>query len=283
MNEGPTLQPEAEDSKLVRSVWAESTIVPDARIGFFCAVRPARAQEVRSLTGDLEVLTTNDGLSLRWRDESAPTRSRPKAERTAHDLWTLLSARSDLLQGSPLDVTPTVAEVLVQPRGERWSEAQQTALLGSWSDALWDSGRLPGATVGDFKAEVRALYRELLPLWRRGTRRGRVLSLDADLGGVCLYDLIAADVDCLAHTTGGVFDDERLNTVQRGLAPAERQTVYAYATADGATWTEAATEAGSSDPDAFGERVRRKVKRLAAEQQRRTAQRQFPRPPAPSN
>jgi hypothetical protein len=42
---------------------------------------------------------------------------------------------------------------------------------------------------------------------------------------------------------------------------------------EGTTWAEAATSAGAPDPEAFGERVRRKAKRLAAEQRRRAAQR----------
>ncbi|MFE5923072.1 hypothetical protein [Streptomyces sp. NPDC056468] len=112
----------------------------------------------------------------------------------------------------------------------------------------------------------------LQPCWRRRTRNGRVLSLDADLGGgLSLYDLVATDVDPLAHTVGGVFEDEGLNGVLRCLDPAERQVVFARAQGEGTSWTEAAAAVGA--PDGFGERVRRKVKRLAAEQRRRTAQR----------
>ncbi|MER5720382.1 hypothetical protein [Streptomyces sp. NPDC002132] len=54
-----------------------------------------------------------------------------------------------------------------------------------------------------------------MSIWRRRTRHGRVLSLDADLGGLSLYDLVAADIDLLTHTTGGIFDDARLNAVLR--------------------------------------------------------------------
>ncbi|MFF7534679.1 hypothetical protein ACFZB2_37125 [Streptomyces bobili] len=103
----------------------------------------------------------------------------------------------------------------------------------------------------------------------RRTRHGRVLSLDADLGGLSLYDLVAADVDFLAHTAGGVFDDDRLNRVLRALTPAEYAVVLAYAEGEGTTWAEAAAYVGATNPDAFGERVRRKTRRLAAEQNRR--------------
>ncbi|WP_420313298.1 hypothetical protein ACOB87_44160 [Streptomyces sp. YS-B37] len=146
-----------------------------------------------------------------------------------------------------------------------------TALLGSWCDPLWRTGYLSAAVLGALRAEARTLHRQLVPVWRRGTRAGRVLSLDADLGGLSLHDLIAADVDLLAREAGKVFEDERLNTVLRGLTEAERAVVFAYARGEGTTWAEAATHVGASDSDALGEGVRRKAKRLAAEQARRAA------------
>jgi hypothetical protein len=163
--------------------------------------------------------------------------------------------------------------LLVLPHSERWEEATETALLGAWSDALWRTGQLDTTAMGALKAEARTVHRQLVPVWRRRTRHGRVLSLDADLGGMSLYDLVAADVDLLAHAADGVFEDDRLNTVLRGLSPAERRVVFAYAEGEGATWTEAAAAAGVADQKAFGERVRRKAKRLAAEQARRAAHR----------
>ncbi|WP_454314337.1 hypothetical protein [Streptomyces phaeoluteigriseus] len=172
------------------------------------------------------------------------------------------------------------ARVLVLPRSERWREAVTTALLGPWCDPLWQSGQLPTTALGALKAEARVLHRQLVPVWQRRTRHGRVLSLDADLGdGLSLYDLVATDVDYLAHTVGGVFQDERLYRVLDWLTPAERAVVFAYAQSEGTTWTEAAAAVGASDPIAFGDRVRRKAKRLADEQQRRAAQCR-PAPPA---
>ncbi|MGW2773578.1 hypothetical protein ACWC4C_13850 [Streptomyces olivaceoviridis] len=50
------------------------------------------------------------------------------------------------------------------------------------------------------------------------TWHGRVLSLDAALGdGLSLHDLVVADAGYLAHTAGGVFEEERLNTVLLAL------------------------------------------------------------------
>ncbi|MER7568858.1 hypothetical protein ABTZ93_38880 [Streptomyces sp. NPDC097941] len=122
------------------------------------------------------------------------------------------------------------------------------------------------------------MHRQLVPVWRRRTRHGRVLSLEADLGdGLSLRDLVVADVDLLSRTVASVFEDERLNTVLAKLAPAERAVVFAYAEGEGTTWTEAASAVGAAE--AFGERVRRKAKRLADEQPRRAALR---RPNDPS-
>ncbi|MER7377191.1 hypothetical protein [Streptomyces lanatus] len=169
----------------------------------------------------------------------------------------------------PVD-TSMVSDRLVLPRSERWDEAMDTALLGNWNDPLWDTGRLPSSALGALKAEARTVHRQLVPLWRRGTRYGRVLSLDAELGdGLVLYDLVGADLDLLGRVAGGVFEDERLNAVLRGLDEAELKTVFALASGEGETWTESAAVAGATDPTAFGERVRRKAQRLADEQRRR--------------
>ncbi|MGD1221322.1 hypothetical protein AB9Q10_23155 [Streptomyces krungchingensis] len=156
---------------------------------------------------------------------------------------------------------------------DRWREAASTALLGSWCE-----GKRPGtnetfAFIAVLRAEVRTLNRQLVPLWRNGPRSGRVLSLDADLGGMCLYDLVAVDVDLLNRAAGGVFEDERLNKVLRALEPDERRTVLALAFGEGTTWAEASAVIGADNPETFGERVRRKARRLAAEQQRRAEHR----------
>jgi hypothetical protein len=110
-------------------------------------------------------------------------------------------------------------------------------------------------------------------VWRRRTRHGRVLCLDAALGdGLSLHDLVVADVDMLKRLSGKVYEDERLATVLRALDPAEQQVIFAYAEGYGTTWAEAAAVVGATDPEAFGERVRRKAKRLATEHRRRLAQ-----------
>ncbi|GGN45289.1 hypothetical protein GCM10011578_097090 [Streptomyces fuscichromogenes] len=198
----------------------------------------------------------------------------------AAELVGVLSARQDTLNSPRPDLAELVAaRALLLPRSQRWTKAVESALIGTWSDPLWDTGFLPLSALGALRAEARSAHRELVPIWRRRTRHGRVLSLDADLGGLSLHDLVVADMNLLSRTAGGVFEDERLNAVLRALTSSERAVVFAYAEGEGSTWTEAASVAGATDPKAFGESVRRKVKRLAAEQRRRGLLRVAP--PAP--
>ncbi|MGP3683280.1 hypothetical protein ACTVZO_00960 [Streptomyces sp. IBSNAI002] len=220
--------------------------------------------------------------------------SRPARERDGFRPWSWTEAQdyafSPLLRALRLQMVITgVAEarssvereldlvaskVLSVPRSERWREAVSTAVIGDWSRPLYrnvDRRKQANERLAALRAEARVLHRQLVPLWRRGTRHGRVLSLDAELGdGLSLYHLVATDLDLLGRVQSDqVFEDERLNVVLRGLDPAERQVLFAYADGEGATWTESAAVAGACDPVAFGERVRRKARRLAAEQQRR--------------
>ncbi|MGW7256762.1 hypothetical protein [Streptomyces sp. NPDC054834] len=235
---------------------------------------------LRTHPGATYVTTTDDGLrlgyqtapkSLSWAypallqslDSRGWTHSEPQRYPIERELG-----------NHPLDRLSTW--VLVLPRSKRWREAVSTALVGSWCDPLWQNGHLPSTALGALRAEARALHRQLVPVWRRRTQYGRVLSLDADLGGLSLHDLVATDVDLLSPTTGGVFEDERLNALLRGMSGAEQRVVFAYAAGEGTTWTEAAAAAGAADPEAFGERVRRKAKRLAAEQHRRLTQQRAP-------
>ncbi|MFE4574630.1 hypothetical protein [Streptomyces chartreusis] len=220
---------------------------------------------IRDVDGGVRIRTYVSLDKRRGADESWPARCEGMADVVTANLGVAAGRATDLLLDN------VAARVLILPRSPRWREALSTALVGSWCVPLWVDGFLPVTALSSLRAEARAVHRQLVPIWRRRTRHGRVLSLDADLGGLSLYDLVAADVGLLAHTAGGVFEDDRLNRVLRALNPAERAVVFAYAEGEGTTWTEAATVAGVTDPAAFGERVRRKAKRIAAEQARRTA------------
>ncbi|MFG2402510.1 hypothetical protein [Streptomyces lydicus] len=161
---------------------------------------------------------------------------------------------------------------LVLPRGPQWREAVSTALLGDWTAPLDAGGSIDATVLGQIKAETRAIHRQLVPLWRHRVRGSRVLQLEAPLGdNLTLLDLVAGELrmDDLVFET--VFDNPRLVAVLAGLTEAERAVAMAWAHPAIATWTEAAQFAGAAEPEALGERVRRKLKRLGARHAERAA------------
>lgn len=230
-----------------------------------------------SQDGIRRVSLEEPGVAIRL--ETGPL---PVPSNSAEDLVAAIKVRRDVSEGPSSGTRPLAQaldglakDILILPRSERWREAVSTALLGEeWVGPLFQTGYLPATALGTLKAEARLLHRQLVPIWRRRTQHGRVLSLDAELGGgLSLYDLVAADIDLLARATVGVFEDERLNAVLRSLTLNERRVVLARAYGEGLTWAEAAAAAGMPEPKAFGEGVRRKTRRLADEQRRRLAQR----------
>ncbi|MEH0429048.1 hypothetical protein QBB34_22485 [Streptomyces stelliscabiei] len=189
------------------------------------------------------------------------------------DLMAALEARADALRNRQDKVENFAARVLGVNRSTRWGEAVSTALMGDWTRSLDEHGRLQPEALGQLRAEARTLHRQLVPLWRRRVRRSRLLLLDAPLGdGLCLYDLVTDRANLSDALLGTAIHDDRLVRIVQHLTPEERLVVVALATGDGTTWTEAAAHAGASDPAAFGERVRRKTRRLAVRAaERRTA------------
>jgi hypothetical protein len=188
------------------------------------------------------------------------------------DLMAALEARADALRNRRGKVENFAARVLGVNRSTRWGEAVSTALMGGWTRSLDEHGCLQPEALGQLRAEARTIHRQLVPLWRRRVRRSRLLLLDAPLGdGLCLYDLVADRANLSDACLGTAIHDDRLVRIVRHLTPEERLVVIALATGDGTTWTEAAAHAGASDPAAFGERVRRKTRRLAVRAEERRA------------
>nr|WTB09225.1 hypothetical protein OG546_36530 [Streptomyces antimycoticus] len=172
------------------------------------------------------------------------------------------------------DLVDSFATTVLGRRGARWREAVSTALLSDWADPFFGGETLGPAALDRLKAEAERVHCQLLPLWRRRTRGSGLLLLDTPLGdGLCLYDLLASRPG-QQTLTGTEPDDARLATLLRALRPDERAVALGWAHPGVTTWAEAAWLAGATDPATTGERVRRKVQRLAAEQQRRRAQQQ---------
>ncbi|MFI9772930.1 hypothetical protein ACIHJG_39790 [Streptomyces sp. NPDC052415] len=182
-----------------------------------------------------------------------------------------LRARQAAAEGGELLVDRFALEVLGR-RGARWREAVSTALLGEWAAPLKGQGRLGLDDLARLRREAEALHRQLIPLWRRRTLGHRLLMLDTPLGdGLTLYDLVAGRPQHLGAITEGATGDSRIDAVLGALHPQERAVAMAWAQAAVRTWAEAALVVGAADPVAAGERVRRKLKRLAARHRQRAA------------
>nr|WP_237547630.1 hypothetical protein [Streptomyces sp. SID5476] len=201
------------------------------------------------------------------RSEGRHQAARMRAQRLP-DLIEALNARDMALRGDGYWVDE-FSRNLLHKRGARWRHAVSTALLGDWVNPLAE-GHLPREVIGSLKTEAERIHLQEVPLWRRGTRKGRVLSLDAPLGdGLCLYDLLDSRDDLHELATRGMISDARLLSLLKALTEDEAAVLLARAEESRITWTEAASAAGATDPVALGERVRRKVARLADMQQKR--------------
>ncbi|MFJ9692650.1 hypothetical protein [Kitasatospora sp. NPDC101183] len=169
-----------------------------------------------------------------------------------------LNARQAALTGEQEVVDRFTAEVMGLWSG--WREPVATALLGNWADPLNGGGELSPAALAELRSEAGTIHRQLTPIWRRKTSRARLLLLDTPLGNnSTLYDLLAAAP--APDDPADTLEDERLLLILRDLHPAERQVVLALAHPGVTTWKDAAAFAGATT--AFGERVRRKVRKLA--------------------
>ncbi|MFE7236062.1 hypothetical protein ACFY3J_34075 [Streptomyces sp. NPDC001231] len=79
-----------------------------------------------------------------------------------------------------------------------------------------------------------------------------------------LYDLIRGCPAAQDLALGARPDDPRITRVLDQLRPKEELVALMWAHPSVTTWAEAAFLAEATDPVAFGERVRRKLKRLGA-------------------
>jgi hypothetical protein len=145
------------------------------------------------------------------------------------------------------------------------------ALLGSWTSGLESRLRDDAELVDLLRRHAKAEHRHLKPLWKRKVGGRLWRSLDEPAGdGTTLRDVVTDHRRPEDSVFYGELEDPRVLAVLRSLKPAEAAVAAAYSSSR-MTWAEAAAEAGVSDPAGFGERVRRKLKRLGACQLARTA------------
>ncbi|MEU8911752.1 hypothetical protein [Streptomyces nigrescens] len=189
------------------------------------------------------------------------------------DVVLALNAREAAVTGDATQVKHFTSEVLGWWSG--WQEPVSTALIGQWAAPLHREGHLSLEALGRLRSEAQAIHRQLRPVWRRKISGSRLLLLDTPLGdGLTLYDLVA---DYPAREHGPALevepDEPRLAALLRALTPAERVVAWSWAHPGVATWSDAALLSGAADPDTVGEKVRRRVRYLVTEQERRRTMR----------
>ncbi|TXC97147.1 hypothetical protein [Streptomyces sp. ISID311] len=186
----------------------------------------------------------------------------PEAFTTREAVMAALVARNACIEGDSAAVDEFSRTWLHLGRPHAWRAAVEMALVGDWVEAL---GRHLSGDAEIMELLHRHTEREhrcLQPLWERKSGGRTVRLLEAPVAsGVSLRDVVSDDwrpEDGLLHDE---VDDCRVLAVLADLPPMERAVAMAYG-AQRVTWSQAAALGGADDPDAFGNRVRRKLRRL---------------------
>ena len=163
---------------------------------------------------------------------------------------------------------------MARPEAHRWRHGAVAMVLldGDWISIDGDVD--PSAVIGKIKDLASRETRNHKLLAQTQLSGYLVLMLDRSMfsNGDTLMPLVKSIPD--PATTDGVlihlgFADERLNRVLGSLQPDEQRVALSSGYAEGGEWSSAAVAAGL--PPEYGERVRRKCKRKAAELTRRAA------------
>ncbi len=183
-----------------------------------------------------------------------------------------LRARAAVLHGDDGPVARFIQAWLgLRPTAKRVEAVSAALLEEGWDTAIPDD---PSNLLADLRKRTHRQARALRPLWENQLNRRRVILLDQPFltrtGTVMtVADLVPGGQDAEDLALAGEREEQRLSRVLGRLGPEELRVTSVYAQRSGLTWTEAARAAGAADPAAAGERVRRKLKRLAAEDRRR--------------
>lgn len=193
-----------------------------------------------------------------------------KAIRMVHDLpntrealMAALVARNAAVEGDVETVDAFSRDWLGLADPEGWRMAVENALMGEWVHYLG------GGLLRD--PELRKLldrhtkieHRHLQPLWERTVSGSRLRLLQAPIAdGLTLGDTVADLRRPEDNLLMSELENSRLSVVLRGLNEKEAAVATAWAADPRATWAQAAAALGHRDPASFGDRVRRKLKRL---------------------
>ena len=225
-----------------------------------------------NLTGMSAAASLAD-LLLRWREvaESGVGVLRGLA-RAAYQA--ALHARAAVLRGDDGPVAWFIRTWLDLRVSPKRIEAVSAALL----EEGWDAGIPddPAYLIADLRKRTARQGRVLRPIWETQLNHRTVGMLDRPVRTSNGMLLTVADLVPGAQPTEdlvlvGEWEEQRLRRVLGRLKPDELRVTNVYAQRSELTWAEAARIAGAADPAAVGERIRRKLKRLGAEDERRVA------------
>jgi hypothetical protein len=184
-----------------------------------------------------------------------------------------LHARAAVLRGDNGPVAQFIENWLNLRATPGRIEAVSAALLEEgWDASVPDN---PGQLLTDLRRRTGRQARVLRPIWETQLNHRTVGMLDQPVstraGTTCTVADLVRDPRTTENValTGTRDHEQRLHQVLDQLKPDELTITNIYAQRDNLTWAEAARAAGAADPATKGERVRRKLKRLGTEHQRR--------------
>ncbi|MFE6499916.1 hypothetical protein [Kitasatospora sp. NPDC057738] len=171
-----------------------------------------------------------------------------------------LAARGAAIRGNTGTVNEFSRTWLGLSDPDRWHAAVEAALLGDWVEELGRGWSEDPEIITLLRRCSREEHRNFLPLWERKAQGRRLMLLGQHIGAdLTVADLLVDRRAPEAEALSAELADSRLLAVLRGLAPDEVATTRAWAAGE-ETWALAALAVGL--PAEFGERVRRKLKRL---------------------
>ncbi len=185
-----------------------------------------------------------------------------------------IRARTAVVHGDYGPVRDFIRTWLDLPVTRRRLEAVSAALL----EEGWDTDLTVDdceTLLADLRRRAARQARVLWPIWETQLNHRPVGMLDQPVSTDATTICAIADLIPDPGTTEGLalaadWGQERvLRQVLSKLKPEERTITEIYAEQSDLTWAQAASVAGAANPSAIGERVRRKLKRLGAEHNRR--------------
>jgi hypothetical protein len=260
------------NQQLARSAAAMVAPHPDLfrNVGNFASASLAALAVPVNFTG-ISAITSLADLFLRWREaaESGMGVLRGLARAAFR---AALRARAAVLHGDDGPVAWFIEAWLGLRVTPERIEAVSAALL----EEGWDAGIPddPAYLLTDLRRRTARQARVLRPIWETQLNHRAIGMLDQPVitgNGTLLtvIDLVPGGQTTEDLVLAGEWDKQRLRRALDRLKPDELQVTNVYAQRSELTWAEAARIAGAPDPAAAGERVRRKLKRLGAEDKRR--------------